>query len=127
MMVTAALLFGGALTLAAFSPWFLPALVLVFAGHAFSAIFSILNNSAIQILIPDEVRGRVSSLMMMSFSVPMFGTLPVSAAAEAYGAPLAVGVSSMLALVFALAFYLLNKDIRSLDARVAETRLDVAE
>jgi len=127
MMVTTALLFGGSLTLAAFSPWFAPALILVFAGHAFAATFSILNNSAIQLLIPDEVRGRVSSLMMMSFSLPMFGTFPVSAAAEAYGAPLAVGIASALGLVFAFTFYLLNKDLRSLDARVAETRLDVAE
>lgn len=124
VMVGSALLFGAMLTLAAFSPWFVPALGLVFIGHACSATFSALNNTAIQILIPDEVRGRVSSLMMMSFSVPMFGTLPVSAAAEEYGAPLAVGVSSALAVIFALGFYLLSKDLRHLDARVAATRHD---
>jgi MFS family permease len=123
MMTGSALLFGGTLALAAFSPWFLPALALVFIGHACSAVFTALNNTAIQILIPDEVRGRVSSLMMMSFSLPMFGTLPVSAAAEAYGAPLAVGVSCALGVVFALIFYTMSQDLRNLDARVASTRL----
>jgi MFS family permease len=123
MMTGSALLFGGTLALAAFSPWFVPALALVFIGHACAAVFTALNNTAIQILIPDEVRGRVSSLMMMSFSLPMFGTLPVSVAAEAYGAPLAVGVSCALGVLFAIAFYAMSSDLRTLDARVASTRL----
>ena len=126
MMTLTALLFAGSLALAAFSPWFAPALVLVFVGHACAAIFTALNNTAVQILIPDEVRGRVSSLMMMSFSLPMFGTLPVSAAAETYGAPLAVGVSCVLGVVFAVGFYAMSSDLRNLDARVAATRLDPA-
>ena len=117
MMMLTALLFGGTLAVAAFSPWFVPALGLVFIGHACSAVFTALNNTAIQLLIPDEVRGRVSSLMMMSFSLPMFGTLPVSAAAEQYGAPLAVGVSSALAVIFAVVFYFSSKNLRNLDAR----------
>jgi predicted MFS family arabinose efflux permease len=124
MMMASALLFGGTLALAAFSPWFAPALALVFIGHACSAIFTALNNTAIQILIPDEVRGRVSSLMMMSFSLPMFGTLPVSVAAEAYGAPLAVGVSCALGVIFAVVFYALSKTLRTLDERVATTRFE---
>ena len=121
MMATTAVLFGGSLAAVSFLPWFAPALVLVFLGHACSAIFTALNNTAIQLLIPDEVRGRVSSLMMMSFSLPMFGTLPVSAAAEAWGAPIAVGASSALAMLFALGCFLLSRSLRTLDVRVAET------
>ena len=122
VMVGSALLFGATLALAAFSPWFGAALALVFVGHACSATFTALNNTAIQILIPDDVRGRVSSLMMMSFSVPMFGTFPVSAAAEEVGAPVAVGASAALAVLFALCFYLSSRDLRSLDERVAASR-----
>jgi MFS family permease len=119
VMAFSALCFGGLLAAAAFSPWFLPAVLLVFLGHGFSTAFGTLNNTAIQLLIPDSVRGRISSFLMMSFSVPMLGTLPVSAAAEAFGAPLAVGVASVLAMLSALAFYAFSKDLRNLDAHVA--------
>ena len=119
VMLTAALSFGGLLMAAALSPSFSAAVVLVFFGHACSTAFGTLNNTAIQLLIPDSVRGRISSFLMMSFSLPMLGALPVSAAAEAFGAPIAVGVASGLALVSAVAFYALSPTLRSVDAQVA--------
>jgi hypothetical protein len=69
-------------------------------------------------LIPDSVRGRISSFLMMSFSLPLLGTLPVAAAAEELGAPLAVGIASMLAVLAALAFYVGSQTLRELDQRV---------
>ena len=50
-----------------------------------------LNNTAIQLLIPDAVRGRISSFLMMSFSLPLLGSLPLSAVAESQGVSVAVG------------------------------------
>jgi hypothetical protein len=55
---------------------------------------------------------------MMSFSLPLLGTLPVAAAAEKLGAPLAVGIASMLAVITALAFYVTSRNLRELDQRV---------
>jgi MFS family permease len=121
VMMLSALLFGGLLAVAAVSPWPALAVGLVFLGYGCSSAFGTLNNTAIQLLIPDAVRGRISSFLMMSFSVPMLGTLPVSAAAEAFGAPLAVGVSSLLAMIFAVVFYVFSRELRSLDDRVAHT------
>lgn len=119
VMMVSALLLGGLLAAAAFSPSFSLAVGLVFAGFACSSAFGTLNNTAIQLLIPDSVRGRISSFLMMSFSLPMLGTLPVSFAAEEFGAPIAVGASSALAMIFAVVFYLLSRELRGLDARVA--------
>jgi hypothetical protein len=110
--------FGVLLALFAWSPWFAPAVALVFWANVFASIFGTLNNTAIQLLIPDHVRGRVSAFLMMSFSLPMLGTLPLSRLAEAVGAPLAVGSASLLAVAAALAFYLCSAELRRLDTRV---------
>jgi MFS family permease len=119
LMMLSVVAFGFLLAAFAGSPWFWPAVGLVFAANIFASIFGTLNNTAIQLLIPDAVRGRISSFLMMSFSLPLLGTLPVSAAAERFGAPLAVGVASILAVVAAFAFYVFSRNLRALDERVS--------
>jgi hypothetical protein len=52
---------------------------------------------------------------MMSFSLPLLGTVPVAALAEAFGAPLAVGTASLLAVAVTFLFYFFSKALRSLD------------
>ena len=93
----------------------------MFVANIFASVFQTLNNTAIQLLIPDEVRGRISAFLMMSFSLPLLGTVPISALAEAYGAPLAVGTASLGAVVVAGAFYLLSPSLRTLDRDIARS------
>ena len=112
--------FGLLLAAFAFCPWFVPALALILFANIFASVFGTLNNTAIQLLIPDELRGRVSAFLMMSFSLPLLGTLPLSRAAESVGAPMAVGAASLLAVVAALLFYVCSAELRNLDARVRE-------
>ena len=118
LMMTSVFAFGLFMMAFALSPWFLLGLPLVFAGSAFQAIYTTLNNTAIQVLIPDSVRGRVSGFLTMSFSLPMLGVAPISALAEVWGAPLAVGLSSLLAVVVAIVFYLVSSDLRRMDILV---------
>jgi MFS family permease len=117
--------FGLLLAAFAFCPWFVPALALIFCANIFASLFGTLNNTAIQLLIPDAVRGRVSAFLMMSFSLPMLGTLPLSRAAESVGAPMAVGAAALLAVVAAILFYLLSPELRRLDERVREATAEV--
>jgi MFS family permease len=124
LMLRSMLAFGGVLFLFALSPWFLAALPLVLVATAYSSIFTTVNNAAIQLLIPDRVRGRVSSFLMMSFSLPMLGTLPLSALAEWKGAPLAVATAAVLATLAALAYYLLSPSLRSVDQSVLDAMHD---
>jgi Na+/melibiose symporter-like transporter len=123
LMMLSAIVFGGLLAGFSVSPWFWPAVGLVFIANIFGSMFGTLNNTAIQLLIPDAVRGRISSFLMMSFSLPLLGTLPVAALAERLGAPVAVGISSLLAVVAAIAFYLVSRDLRNLDERVRHAML----
>ena len=118
LMMNSVVAFGTLLASFAFCPWFAPAAALIFFANIFVSIFGTLNNASIQLLIPDNVRGRISSFIMMSFSVSMLGVLPVSAAAEAFGAPLAVGAAAALTVIVALLFYLLSSRLRGLDAQV---------
>lgn len=106
------------LGLFALSPWFLGGVVLALLGHGSASVGNTLNNSAIQMIVPDAVRGRISAFMLMSVSLPMFGTLIVGGLADRFGARMAVCASCAAALVAMLAFGLGSKALRTLDARL---------
>jgi hypothetical protein len=55
---------------------------------------------------------------MMSFSLPMLGSLVIGAAAKGLGAPLAVSVFAVLAMLASVAFYNGSEALRGLDARM---------
>jgi MFS family permease len=122
-MMLAAFAFSFFLFLFALSPWYLLAMPLVFLANVFANYYSALNNIAIQMLVPDEVRGRVSSFLMMSFSLPLLGTLPVAAVAELVGAPAAVAGASVIAVLVALVFYVASPSLRGMDERLRRSML----
>jgi MFS family permease len=123
-MLHASFGFGAFLFLFALSPWYLSAVPLVLLANVCANYYSALNNIAIQMLVPDEVRGRVSSFLMMSFSLPLLGTLPVSAAAELLGAPAAVASASVIAVLVAVGFYLASPSLRSMDERLRRAMME---
>ncbi len=65
---------------------FIPALFMLALGNVGGMIFQTTNNTVIQSNIPAEVRGRVMSVMMMSFGLMPLGVLPVTLAADHFGA-----------------------------------------
>lgn len=103
-------------------PRFWPALTVLFLANLFASVFGTLNSTAIQLSIPDEMRGRVSSFLMMSYSLPLVGVLPVSYAARQLGVQLAVSGAALLALVFAALFCALSPTLRTMDAAVGRAR-----
>lgn len=118
LMMFSVIAFGVLLAFFSLSPFFYPAVVLVCSANVFASIFQTLNNTAIQLLVSDDVRGRISSFLMMSFSLPLLGTLPLSAVAEKLGAPVAVSAASLAAVAAALLFHVLSPALRNLDDRV---------
>lgn len=84
----------------------LAGLMILLAG-LLSSFYSALNNYHIQMGVDDRVRGRVLSVYFLSWGVLPVGTLPLGAAADAYGAPAAVGVMAAigLALIALAALY----------------------
>ena len=63
--------------------------------------------------VEDEFRGRVMSVFMMNFGLMPLGVLPAGAIAEAMGGQFAVGVLAALLLVFTIALWATQKQLRN--------------
>lgn len=105
---------GGLLTLGNLA---FPAFLLMFAfspGFPFSLLISLfigfsfvwqnaLANTLLQIITPDELRGRVMGVYSMTFMTMMrLGGLQAGIVADWLGAPIAVGIGAMLSLVYGI-------------------------
>ena len=122
LLLGGALGFGGFLALFALSPSFYLALVfMALVGFSAMTVMTV-NNTSIQLIIPDEVRGRVMSVMMMSFGLMPLGAVPASTAAETVGAPAVVAVGAGLFVASVLLLFATIPAFRSLDRRLAEGR-----
>ena len=78
------------------------------------------NNASIQLLVDDNVRGRMSSFMMLSFGLTPIGVFPMAIAADNYGAANAILSASVLLMVLVGVFYALSTTLRKLDSSVEE-------
>jgi MFS family permease len=79
-----------------------------------------INNAAIQLLVDDDVRGRMSSFMLLSFALTPIGVFPMALAAESYGAANAMLGACGLLIAVVLAFVLFSKTIRNLDHTIKQ-------
>ncbi|MCX2728346.1 MFS transporter [Thermomicrobium sp. 4228-Ro] len=85
-------------------PW-LAALFLFVAG-ATGAVYMASTNTLLQLAVDDQIRGRVLSVYLLTWGLLPVGTLPAGAIADVWGAPRAVTLltlSAMLAIVMVAA------------------------
>jgi predicted MFS family arabinose efflux permease len=75
------------------------AVFLLFAAGGMSAAFMALAQTALQLRVDDDVRGRVLSIYLATWGMLPFGQLAVGVIAERTGAPLATTGACALALV----------------------------
>jgi MFS family permease len=121
-MLLAAVATGVFLIAFALAPVFgvaLPFLVLI---GLTSMMFMTVNNTVITSIIPDNVRGRVMSVMMMSFGLMPFGAVPAGIAAEYIGTPAVVAIGGVLLIISVVAAYLMFPQFRTLDGAIQEQR-----
>jgi MFS family permease len=92
-------------------PW-LAAAFLSIAG-VMGAVYMATTNTLLQLAVEDEIRGRVLSVYLLTWGLLPIGTLPAGAVADHWGAPLAVSLLVVLAVlaigVVALRFPLLRR------------------
>ncbi len=119
-MVVTSLAFALFLGLFALTPDYHLALLPLLIANICASASQTLNNSVVQILVEDEVRGRISSLMMLSFGLMPIGVFPMAIAADHFGAGHAIAGACGLLFVLTLGFYLLSGSLRTLDQTVTQ-------
>jgi MFS family permease len=121
VLMASMVLFGVFIAAFALAPGFGPALLLILLAEVFAMIGMTLNNTLIQSIIPDSVRGRVMSLMMMTFGITPLGTLPAGWIAREYGVRVAVVGGGVLLIAASLLIYFTSRTYRQLDRSTSAT------
>ena len=87
-------------------------ILLVFTGAALMIVFSTVT-SLIQLIAPNEMRGRVMSIYMLAFRGGMpLGSLVSGWLATYLGAPLVIGINGALLVVVAVYFLIRSHGVR---------------
>jgi hypothetical protein len=89
-----------------------------------SMVFTTVNNTMIQSVLPDHVRGRVSSVFMMTFGLMPLGVVPASIAADAIGVETVTAIGGVLLIVSVLICYAVFPQFRRLDDTVRIQRAE---
>jgi MFS family permease len=114
VLVTQAM-FGGLVVAFAMSRivW-LSDLLLFFSGAALLMTFS-MTSSLVQLIVPDNLRGRVMSIYMVAFRGGMpLGSLAAGYAASRTSAPFVLALNGCLLLIVAVYFLIRSRDLRRL-------------
>ena len=119
--LSALLLIGFAL--AAQTPGLPVALLLVFLTASFASVFMVISMTAMQLVVPDVLRGRVMGIHTIGFSLMPLGGLFLGGLAESVGASAAVVLGALIYLLVIGVTAFSRRTIRDLDG----TRLEVIE
>jgi predicted MFS family arabinose efflux permease len=71
---------------------------------AAQAVYLASNNTLVQVATPDELRGRVMSVYMMSWGLMPLGSLPQGVLADWLGAPIVAAATGLLACLVVVVF-----------------------
>jgi len=108
------LFWGGALALFSKSTSYAMALPLLFLIGITMAVFMSLNMTLMQTYSTVEMRGRIMSIVMMSFGAMPLSVLPFGAIAERIGTPNALCLSGLMLMFFAAVFAVANPKFRKI-------------
>jgi len=124
IMLVAAIVSGVFLIAFALSPMFAFALPMLVVVGLSQMVFMTVNNTVITSVIPDNVRGRVMSVLMMSFGLMPFGAVPAGIAAGTIGTPAVVAIGGGMLIASVVAAYGAFPQFRMLDQAIRIQRAD---
>ena len=90
------------------------AMGLMLASGVFNSLYMVSVMSSLQMLVPDQMRGRVMGFFGMTYNLMPLGGLVAGAAASVISTPFAVSLGAFLVVVFALGPAMANKQIRNI-------------
>jgi MFS family permease len=106
----------GALVALALSPWFLLSVGVAFSLGVFDSLQATPRNGVIQLITPDDLRGRVSSFQsMLTGGVPSLGQAWSGATASVLGVPLALMAGAAVCATFIVGTLAARPELRASD------------
>jgi MFS family permease len=115
LLVGSIIVLGGFLVLFSQITWFPLALVMLVVVGVFQMLFLASTATILQMMVPDELRGRVLSLYMLDRGFMPLGALFAGTAAHFIGAPLTVAVMGAIVILLTLIVAWLVPAIRTLE------------
>lgn len=102
LLTGSATLFGASIILFALSRSYSLSLAALFIAGLFFSIFLVLTQTLLQMLVPDQLRGRVMGIYSMLWNVMPLGGMQVGAVANFVGAPIAVAIGGLAVAAYTL-------------------------
>lgn len=117
VMIGAAVLFG--IWIAAFAgSRSLPlSMVLLFGGGFVSSVYLNLGMTTLQLMVPDELRGRVMGVWGLTWFLSSVGGFMAASFAELLGTQITVALGALLVSAFAAFIYLASPELRTIPTR----------
>ena len=92
------------------------AIALMFAVGLFNSAYNISVQSSLQMMVPDDIRGRVMGFYSMTYSLGPLGALQAGALAGLVTTPIAIAVGGFAVVGFAGGAAMINTQVRNLGA-----------
>ena len=129
-VIGGAVFFGGAVAAFALSSElvgsFPLALGLMFFVGVFSSSYMVAIMTSLQIMVPDEMRGRVMGFYGITFSLAPIGGMQAGVVASILGVPWAITIGGFAVILFALGMAALNPKVRHLTDLVRPFKVESA-
>jgi MFS family permease len=106
------------------SPSLYVALPVLAIGGFCEMVYMTTNQTILQLSVPSEMRGRITSIFMLNMGLMPLGSLVLGIAADIFGAPTAVTVSGIAVVSLTTLVALLSSRLRNL--RLSELNSDGA-
>ncbi|MDO8669920.1 MAG: MFS transporter [Dehalococcoidia bacterium] len=115
LLLVAAIVFGISLILFALSPWFQSSLIiLIFVGFS-SSMYAAMTNTLIQVIVPDELRGRMMGFYMLALNGMMpLGSFQAGVLASNLGAPATLAIGGTIVVIFSIGVMIFVPRLRQL-------------
>ena len=91
------------------------AMVLMLVMGVFNTMFTTLIQNSLQLMVPDEMRGRVMGFYGMTYNIRPLGGMQAGAIASVLGTHWALAIGALTVSVFAMGAGLANRQLRNLD------------
>lgn len=122
IMLIAAAVFGLLIAAFAWSRSMPLSLALLFLAGSASAVYLNIGMTTLQVLVPDELRGRVMGVWSMTYFLGSVGGLPAGVVAAWLGAPMSVALGALSVSAFAVTLLVTVPALRTLSRPAVTAR-----